>query len=56
MILVLVCLPVLPVLLGMLKGADWLRALWKEERGRILLIYLIVVYAILLWYLFRPIY
>lgn len=56
MILVLVCLPALPVLLSLLKGADWLRELWKKEEGRILLIYLMVAYAILLWHLFRPIY
>ncbi|MGM9538779.1 MAG: hypothetical protein ACI3VN_10660 [Candidatus Onthomonas sp.] len=55
-VLTLFCLPALPVLLGLLKGFDWLGTLWKEERGRILLIYLMAAYAVLLWYLLRPVY
>lgn len=54
--LTLFCLPALPVLLGLLKGFDWLGALWKEERGRMLLVYLMVAFAIVLWHLLRPVY
>lgn len=54
LIKVIVCLPALPVLVGLLRDFDWLKAQWKDEHFRVLLVYVMAVFAVVLWHLFRP--
>lgn len=56
LLLTLICLPALPVLLGLLRGFDWFSGLLKHERSLIFFIYLMIVYAVILWHIFEPVY
>lgn len=56
LLLTLICLPALPVLLSLLRGFDWFNGLLKNERSLIFFIYLMIVYAVILWHLFEPVY
>lgn len=50
---VLVCVPVVPAMLILFRGSDWMQQCWKDEHYRGLLIYVMLVFGVLLWLFFQ---